>query len=631
MDLSQDTDDLLANFPQWAALRHALAENDKDPQLWGELVSYVEGLVATQLNTLKTNPQLSELLADDFRGLLARFPYLTEFWKRFVAIEYSIEGLGGSVAILEEAVASFPSSCELWVDYLNVVISNNLRDEPDVRDLFKRAVAHVGRQFMSHPVWDLYLDWEAKHAGVTSLEYVQILLQVVQYPLHQYARYFESLYEITSNFTIEDLIPAEKLHSLLESSYPGKNLEDLDADQVKNISDAYFNEIFTSCYTRVTERWEYESQLTKQNFDLLPVSDEDMARWIRYLDFEESRGDVEQTKSLYERALVPTCSYETIWLKYLRYLIRHNQDTEYIVSQFNKGCDVFVSADQPSIRYMYAKFYELKLEDHEKARQIYISMIAAHPTEAYPIARYVRYLCGKLGDESTFRQLLKVLDVYTGKTADELDADFGELRSVLNMWNAANLVVEAARIQWLRRRDAKAARDVLFAYYKTELVRCSVAFWTFFFKFELAHKNTKNLANIVNYVKYYGQLPTACINQLLDEYREHLFRTGGLEQLQPNRELVRLILETDIESSTHMKHFLKARLSANRDEDPVNKRLVKENGHPGVVSEYRPRLVNPVDFDASILAQRDAAQMPRFTNVERATMPLKYLQMDETS
>ncbi|KAH3683743.1 hypothetical protein WICPIJ_005285, partial [Wickerhamomyces pijperi] len=56
--------------------------------------------------------------------------------------------------------------------------------------------------------------------------------------------------------------------------------------------------------------------------------------------------------------------------------------------------------------------------------------------------------------------------------------------------------------------------------------------------------------------------------------------------------------------------------------------LVKENGHPGAVTEYRPRLVDPIDFEESLVAQTQAAAMPRFANVERANMAPKYLQMD---
>ncbi|ODV84362.1 hypothetical protein CANARDRAFT_8715 [[Candida] arabinofermentans NRRL YB-2248] len=638
----------LQNFPQWERLRNDVKENTKDIDLWEELITLIEDHVSSNLTLVRSDVELKNIIHRDFDDLLTRFPYLTIYWKRYITIEYTLNGLKPSVIILERAVTAFPSSLELWLDYLNIVISNNLENEAIVKGLFQDALDNVGRQFLSHPLWDLYLEWESNVSGDKSNDYLNILLKLIRLPLHQYAKYSERFQEVMHHFTIEDLISEEELLTLVEKTDGVTSIHDLGADQQRQLSEGYFSAVFSATYEGVTARWEYESELTKQDFDLMPVTDQEMKVWLNYLDFEEQHGDTLQIISLYERALVPTCSYEKIWLRYLKFLIQNTDDSKKIVKQFNRACDIFISIDQPSVRYMFAQYYHLRLKNMEKAKIIYTSLISMLNTDTEPISKYFNFLIKILGEKVVLESSINVVKYFIQEnfkpSAEPLNQkkrklpngahpvvikhdDFKKLYKVLNFRTVTQLVVEVAKYYWLSKQNVKAARDILISFFKEDLMRCSLPYWTFFFKFELSQRNKKNLTNVINYIKFYGQLPITSINDMIKLYVEFMFQNSAPDEIMKiNREIMRYLLETDTESSMHMKHFLKSRLDPGLDEEVINKRLIKENGHPGATAEHRPKLITPIEWSTSLLTQEEAASIPSFRNVEKASVNVKYAQ-----
>lgn len=54
------------------------------------------------------------------------------------------------------------------------------------------------------------------------------------------------------------------------------------------------------------KRWPFEAEIKRPYFHVKPMDMPQLTNWRRYLDFEESEGDMERIRVLYERCLV-TC------------------------------------------------------------------------------------------------------------------------------------------------------------------------------------------------------------------------------------------------------------------------------------------------------------------------------------
>ncbi len=88
----------------------------------------------------------------------------------------------------ERAMEAVPKSIDLWVHYCSFT-AEYYHDPEKVRQVFERAVAACGMDFLSHPLWDKYLEYEESRGHMDQV--LNILDRVIRLPLHQYVRYFE--------------------------------------------------------------------------------------------------------------------------------------------------------------------------------------------------------------------------------------------------------------------------------------------------------------------------------------------------------------------------------------------------------------------------------------------------------
>ncbi|QPG76105.1 hypothetical protein FOA43_003491 [Brettanomyces nanus] len=638
-------------YPEWLQIRSESLADPDNLVISSRLLDYIEDIVDINTDEIKQSEPLQQRAHFDFDRILNKFPYLTSYWKRYVTVEYALNGLESSALILERAVLSFPQCIDLWIDYINIVVANKLKIDSEVKKLFEEASHHVGRQYMSDPFWDLYLEWEEKHSGKNSNAYIDLYLTIIRIPLHQYARYFEAFSSLRDSFTIKDLIPEQHLIShedttLISSmqSLKLKSIENWDQLNDKSASlllQDYFYRVFVETEKGTNSRWEYESKIDRIEFDATPVTDEDLDAWNTYLDYEETQGDVAQIISLYERCLIPTCSYQSIWIRYLKFLIAETHDNDRIVYLFNRACDTFVPKEFTNIRYMFAKFYEETLHDFDGAKEVYFSLVSEYPYECRPVTETFQFLYRQNKDkDSVVKDALTTVKIYIQDHYDIVrnprkitslggsiikSTHFQALYRLLNFKNVSQLIVEAGKVFWLERHLIKKTRQLLISLFKEDLVKSSIPYWYFFFKFELCQRNKKNLSNIVNYIKYFAQMPIAEVNYLISAYNDFAFKNSSkAELIGTSREIVRHYLETDVESSTAMKHFLKSRLSTDRNEELTNKRLQVENGHPSGKRDGRPRINNTIDYTLR-LSEIGVPALPEFSNVERANTPVEYI------
>ena len=67
----------------------------------------------------------------------------------------------------------------------------------------------VGLDFLAHPFWDKYLEFEERLEAQDKI--FAILDRVVHIPMHQYARYFERYRHLAQLRPLHELLPADTL------------------------------------------------------------------------------------------------------------------------------------------------------------------------------------------------------------------------------------------------------------------------------------------------------------------------------------------------------------------------------------------------------------------------------------
>src|ERR1700740_1073186 len=75
--------------------------------------------------------------------------------------------------------------------------------------LFERGASSVGLDFLAHPFWDKYVEFEERLEAFEKI--FGILGRVIHIPMHQYARYFERYRQLAQNRTLSELAPSDTL------------------------------------------------------------------------------------------------------------------------------------------------------------------------------------------------------------------------------------------------------------------------------------------------------------------------------------------------------------------------------------------------------------------------------------
>lgn len=652
----------LGNFPQWEVLRKQIASDEFCAKFYQEIIQHHEELVENHYDLLLKRIDLKELMYEDFKSTLARFPYYTEVWKRYAALVGKLDGLEGKLKVFERCLSVFPYSLELWIEYVNNLIENNFKSNEEIKSILEKGSELIGRHFLSHEYWDIYLNFILEIDGKNSNDYINILLKIIKLPLHQYSRYYKCLMELAPNFSILDLIPKDELDEYITHKFNNEKNADNDSAE---IIDSYFNDNFQTIQKLTNEKWIFESKITKFDFDLTLVTEEELTPWIEYIDYEIKRNDLKSGISLFERAVIPTCFIKNIWIKYTRFLIHQKAGNSSIVKVFNRACDQFVPFDILDLRYMYIKYLQLIKLDDESVKNVFISTISKNNTNCDPVCKYISFLLCKTDDKDSFiKDLLTAVKLYEFENYGDNPAvskkrklnkpqednnyhiyndDIKVLYDFLTYRTISQLIVSIVRYQWIELSNIEKTRETFEFFFKYELVKCSREYWFSYFKFEYMQGGKHNLTNLINYIKLYSQLAPKDLNLLLNNYKVFMFRNCKIDELvKHKRDIHRIFLETDIESSTHERHFLKIRLSEDNTEETENKRLFKENGHPASICEGIPTTTNPIPLMEPLLGFRHeipfglkgnkpifksktiANPLPQFRNVEKANTLLKY-------
>jgi pre-mRNA-processing factor 39 len=229
--------------------------------------------------------------------------------------------------------------------------------------LFERAASHIGLDFLSHPFWDKYLEYETRQEAQDNI--FAILKRVIHIPMHQYARYFERFRQLAHARPLEELISPDVLARYraeveAEAVQFGLVKPELEIERdIRTKIDASFYTIFQRTQTETNKRWTYEAEIKRPYFHVTELEHHQLVNWRKYLDFEEAEGNYQRIVCLYERCLVTCALYDEFWFRYARWVGAQDNKDEEVRNIYLRATTLFVPISRPGIRLQYAYFEEM--------------------------------------------------------------------------------------------------------------------------------------------------------------------------------------------------------------------------------------------------------------------------------
>ncbi|KAL5321180.1 hypothetical protein ACEPPN_011992 [Leptodophora sp. 'Broadleaf-Isolate-01'] len=459
-----------------AEIKKLDAEVLEDPdnfEHWEKLVRAAESLEGG-LNR-NSSPQAIATTRSAYDRFLAKFPLLFGYWKKYADLEFSIAGTEAAEMVFERGVASITTSVDLWTDYTAFKIETS--HDPDViRELFERGATCVGLDFLAHPFWDKYLEFEDRvEAHDKDYKIFSILSRVIKIPMHQYARYFEKFRQLAHSRPVVELVPAETLSRFraeVESESAGyqggpKGVSEMEIErEVRTKIDNFYLETFTSTQAETTKRWTYESEIKRPYFHVTELDYAQLANWRKYLDFEESEGDYSRAVFLYERCLVTCAFYDEFWFRYLRWMSAQDGKQEEVRNIYQRASTIYVPISRPGIRLQYAYFEEMS-DRAGLARDIHEAILDRMPGHVETIISWANLERRQHGLEAAIQVYKAQID-----------------NPIVDLFAKAAFVVEWAILLWKIKGSVDEARQVFQKNQQWYLQ--SRHFWASYLEFEFA-------------------------------------------------------------------------------------------------------------------------------------------------
>ncbi|KAJ5650839.1 mRNA splicing protein (Prp39) [Penicillium longicatenatum] len=502
-----------------AELRKLEAELVDDPdnfETWEKLVRGAEALEGG-INR-NSNPQAITTARHAYDRFLAKFPLLFGYWKKYADMEFSITGTEAAEMVYERGIASISPSVDLWTNYCGFKAETS-HDADIIRDLFERGASSVGLDFLAHPFWDKYIEFEERVEAQDKI--FAILSRVIHIPMHQYARYFERYRQLAQNRPLAELASAEvmsQFRSELEAASsqvpPGAKAEAEIERDLRLRVDNYHLEVFSKTQTETTKRWTYEAEIKRPYFHVTELDEGQLTNWKKYLDFEESEGSYPRIQFLYERCLVTCAHYEEFWLRYARWMTAQSGKEEEARIIYQRASCLYVPIANPAIRLQYAYFEEMSGRI-DVAKDIHYAILFCLPSHVETIISLAN-MSRRHGD------LNAAIEVY--KT--QLDSPEVEMAT------KAALVAEWARLLWKIKGAPDDARKVFQE--NQQYYLDSRPFWTSYLMFEIDQPTSattesvqyERIKKVISDVRSKSTLLPEVVRELVEIYMAYLLERG---------------------------------------------------------------------------------------------------------
>ncbi|KAJ6095560.1 mRNA splicing protein (Prp39) [Penicillium sp. IBT 16267x] len=502
-----------------AELRKLEAELVDDPdnfETWEKLVRGAEALEGG-INR-NSSPQAITTARHAYDRFLAKFPLLFGYWKKYADMEFSITGTEAAEMVYERGIASISPSVDLWTNYCGFKAETS-HDADIIRDLFERGANSVGLDFLAHPFWDKYIEFEERVEAQDKI--FAILSRVIHIPMHQYARYFERYRQLAQNRPLAELAPADvmsqfrtELEAASSQVPPGAKAEAEIERDLRLRVDNYHLEIFSKTQTETTKRWTYEAEIKRPYFHVTELDEGQLTNWKKYLDFEESEGSYPRIQFLYERCLVTCAHYEEFWLRYARWMTAQSGKEEEARIIYQRASCLYVPIANPAIRLQYAYFEEMSGRI-DVAKDIHYAILISLPSHVETIISLAN-MSRRHGD------LNAAIEVYKS----QLDSPDVEMAT------KAALVAEWARLLWKIKGAPDDARKVFQE--NQQYYLDSRPFWTSYLMFEIDQPTSattesvqyERIKKVISDVRSKSTLLPEVVRELVQIYMAYLLERG---------------------------------------------------------------------------------------------------------
>lgn len=378
--------------------------------------------------------------------------------------------------------------------------------------LYERAAECIGLDFMSHPFWNRYIEYENRleqHDRVFA-----ILMRLIHLPLYSYANYFERFRQQSLARPLQDRVPADVFeqwrreleHHAKSIGQPAESMDEV----LQQRTEFYINERYGEISSAVQERWKFEENIKQPFFHVTDVAEPELANWRKYLVFEEQQGDFERIVTLYERCLVTTAQYEEFWLRYVRWMRGQSNESEAVRHILMRASSAFVPVALPAVRLQWA-LYEEASGRFEIAEDIYSEFLKNSPGHLEVIRAWANAVRRQKG-----------IDDAAGMIREQLRV------TELEQETKALMLAELARIY--SARSVAEGRQV-FEDSKNRNMDVK-EFWAEYLLYEIKHtkleSDTKDspARGVCNEITRTSHLDEQSKNQLVNMYMEHLLESS---------------------------------------------------------------------------------------------------------
>ncbi|CAK7267683.1 hypothetical protein SEPCBS57363_002717 [Sporothrix epigloea] len=509
----------------------ALSPLDADQdnfELWEKLLYACEALDGGL--SRNSSPQAIATMRNTYDRMLLKFPLLFGYWKKYADFEFNISGPEAAEMVYERGCASITNSVDLWTQHCTFKLETTHEPQP-VRELFERAAEHVGLDFLAHPLWDKYLEYEDRLEATENI--FAILKRIIQIPMHQYARYYERYRQLAQIRPITELAPEDVLSRVqaeLQAEDPQLNSKskfEIEA-AIRAKMDILSYETFTKTQEETNKRWAFESEIKRPYFHVTMLDHSQLANWRKYLDFEEASGDSARVAFLYERCLVTCAYYDEFWLRYGRWMSAQPGKDEDARIIYLRAATLFVPVSRPAIRLQFA-YFEESCGRVDIARALHEAVLDTLPSSVETIVSLASLERRQVGVEAAIDVLKKKLD------EPEID-----------LFVKAVLVAEWAYLLWMAKGLVDDARTVFVS--NVEYYADSRQFWSKWLEFELAQPviteagaaaPSDRVGNVIAELGSRSRLSSAVKKELYEVYLAYLQQRGGKDSMKKYIEIDR--------------------------------------------------------------------------------------------
>ncbi|OAP62112.1 hypothetical protein AYL99_04315 [Fonsecaea erecta] len=506
------------NDEESAELRKLLVEVNDDSdnfEVWEKLVRAAEALEGG-INRNSSSQAITAVRSVYDRFLL-KFPLFFGYWKKYADLEFSIAGTEAADMVYERGIASISNSVDLWTNYCSFKTETS-HDTDAIRELFERGAVCVGLDFLAHPFWDKYIEFEERMEGFDRI--FAILGRIIHIPMHQYARYFEKYRQMAQSRPLSTIAPSGTLTQLqmdIESEgagyKAGRSQTEVERELRARI-DNYHLEIFRRTQTETTKRWTYESEIKRPYFHVTDIDEPQLANWRKYLDFEESEGDYLRTQFLYERCLVTCAQHEEFWLRYARWMLAQQGKEEEVRNIYQRASCFYVPIALPTIRLQYAYFEEMsgRVDVAKDIHDAILTQLPGHVETIVSLANINRRHSGLEAAVAVYQTRLE--------------------SSAIDPAAKAALVAELAKLLWKVKGSPEEARQVFQKNQHWYLE--SPAFWSSYLRFEIdqptsgetEQQHYEQIRRVVDEILSKSVLPEPVVQELITTYMRYLLERG---------------------------------------------------------------------------------------------------------